>query len=186
MTVEQAISEIRSSRSKDPTKRIYDTKNQKDEINIMRAMMNDTSYQVDLYNNSGYQGTYNPARAIRNMFSNVISNTTGISKIEANNLIGNYEFSNNEAKDMIDFNKEYLNTYILKTGRKFSLGGRENSNISLKVKTNEPGFVKYPVKVGESKDGKNIYEFNQSYVPEYKSLTVYGPCPSWLLSDDKK
>ena len=35
---------------------------QKDEVRIMQAMLNDTSYEVGVYAKSGQVGTYNPAQ----------------------------------------------------------------------------------------------------------------------------
>ena len=185
ITVAEVIKQIQENRKPDPEnpdKRVYDTKSQKDEVVVMNALMNDTSYQVNIYGNEGYQGTYNPAVSFRSMVSNVISDAAGISKIESDNIVKKYEFTNSQAKDMIDFSKEFINTYLSKTGRKMSLGGRENSNISLKSTTIAPKDVKYPVKVGEDSNGNGIFEAKTSHLPEYESISVYGPCPSWVKS----
>ena len=38
---------------------------QKDEVRIMQAMMNDTSYEVGVYNKSGKIADYNPSKDFR-------------------------------------------------------------------------------------------------------------------------
>ena len=189
ITVEEVLAQIQANRKPDPDnpdKKVYDTKSQKDEVSVMNAMMNDTSYQVNVYNNEGYQGTYNPATSFRNMISGVISDAAKVSKIESDNMVKQYEFNNSQAKDMIDFSKEFFNTYLSKTGRKMSLGGRETSNISLKSTRVAPKDVKYPVKVGEDSNGNGIFEAKVSHLPEYESLTVYGPCPVWVKSKQEE
>lgn len=185
ITVQEVLDQIQANRKPDPEnpdKKIYDTKSQRDEINVMTAMMNDTSYQVNVYSNEGYQGTYNPAASFRNMVSDIISDSAGITKIESDNIVSQYEFTNSQAREMIDFSKEFFNTYLSKTGRKMSLGGRENSNISLKSTVVAPKDVKYPVKVGEDSNGNGIFEAKVSHLPEYESISVYGPCPAWVKS----
>lgn len=186
MTVQQTIDGIKSSRkmADEAGKRTYDTKSQKNELAVMQAMMNDTSYQVDVYNNTGYQGIYNPAQSFRRMVSNSLASITGISRMESDNLVSKHEFGPQDAKEMINFSKEFVHTY-LKTGRKLPLGGREMSNISLKLKDVSSGFVSYPVKVGEDSKGHAICEPKEAYVESYQTVKVYGPCPSWR-KDEKK
>lgn len=175
MTVEEALADIRARRANST----YKTKSQKDEVEVCRAMMNDKGYQVTMYAGDGAVGVYNPARSFRGMISNVMSETTGISKIEADNLLDKHEFSSSQAKEMVNFSKEFFNTYLFKSGRKLSLGGRENSDVDLEAKTIPAGFVKYPVKVGEDSEGHAICESREAYVGEYDTLKVYGPFPMW-------
>ena len=176
--VRDLVTSIRSSRIRNDNKKSYDTKSCKDEIAIAQAMMNDTNYNVDVYSGSTFQGVYNPAQSIRRVISSSISNITGMSRIETDNLVKNYEFTQNEAKEVLDFSKEFINTY-LQTGRKLPLGGREHSNVSLKLKQVEPGFISYPVKVGEDNKGNPICESKQTYVGGYETIKVYGPWPQW-------
>ena len=56
---------------------------QKDEVRIMRAMLNDKDFEVDIYEKEGKVGTYCPAKDVRNMISNVISSTAKITNEEA-------------------------------------------------------------------------------------------------------
>lgn len=179
--VRELINSIRSNRmpvKKDNSKKYYDTKSCKDEIAVAQAMMNDTTYNVDVYAGSNFQGVYNPSQSIRRVISSSMSNITGMSRVESDNLVRDYEFTPNEAKEILDFSKEFINTY-LQTGRKLPLGGRENSNVSLKLKQIQPGFVSYPVKVGEDSNGKPICEPKQTYVGGYETIKVYGPWPQW-------
>lgn len=181
VSVRELITSIRSNRmpsNSEDSKKYYDTKSCKDEILIAQAMMNDTNYTVDTYSGSTFQGVYNPAQSIRRVVSSSISHITGMPRVESDNLVKNYEFTSNEAKEVLDFSKEFINTY-LQTGRKLPLGGREHSNVSLKLKQVNPGFVSYPVKIGEDPNGKPICESKQTYVGGYETIKVYGPWPQW-------
>ena len=184
-TVKELISEINANRrSKDGV--AYNTKSQKDEINVMRTMLNDDSYVIDVYNSNGeVEGQYCPAKEVKGMISSILTDVTELKSEESERLIGEYEFKNSDAKAMINIGKEFINTY-LETGRKMSLGGRERSNISIIRKTVPAGVVKYPVKVGEDKNGKAICESKESHVAGYDSIKVYAPCPSWRKKKDSK
>jgi hypothetical protein len=186
MTVEQVIAQIQQSRrmADEAGKRTYDTKSQKNELAVMTAMLNDCSYQVGVYNNSGYQGLYCPAQSFRRLISNSMAAMTGMSRMETDGLVSKYEFGPNDSKEMINFSKEFIHTY-LKTGRKLPLGGREASNISLMLKQVPGGTVSYPVKVGEDSQGHAICESKTAYVGAYETVKVYGPCPVWKKEEVK-
>ena len=182
MKVVDLIKEINEQRSPND-KKTYDTKSQKDELLIMKAMLNDKEYKVDVYKGTGIDHSFCPSETMRNTMSSVIANTTGISNQEAHRLMDNYEFKTCEARNMIEFSKEFINTY-LQTGRKLPLGGRETSNISLLKKSIAPGYVKYPVKIGVDKDGNAICKSKDIFVNGYDSVKVSAPCPVWVK--DKK
>ena len=180
MTVEETLREIQSSRkmADEAGRRTYDTKSQKNETAVMQAMMNDPTYQVATYAGGGYQGLYNPASSFRRVVSNTMTATTGMTRLEADTLLAKHEFTPQDAREMINFSKEFVLTY-LQTGRKLPLGGREDSNVSLKLKEVPAGFVSYPVKIGEDAAGHAICESKEAYVGGYKTIKVYGPCPPW-------
>lgn len=46
---------------------------QKDEIRVMQAMLNDTSFKVDVYGNDGKEGEYCPAEDFKGMVSSIIA-----------------------------------------------------------------------------------------------------------------
>ena len=183
--VKDLIKEINDIRNPSDNRITYDTKSQKDELAVMKAMLNDKTYKVNIYGPDGVEGTICPSEVMINTFSYVIVGTTGFSDKEAKSLVDKYEFTTKEAKGLSEFSKEYINTYLL-TGRKLPLGGRETSNVSLIRKTIPAGYVKYPVKVGEDKDGRNICESEETYVEQYHSIKVYGPCPTWIKNKSKK
>ena len=60
---------------------------QKDEVRVMQAMLNDTSYEVGIYAKEGKVDTYNPAKDFRKMQSGIVSSVTKIGKDEAEKLI---------------------------------------------------------------------------------------------------
>ena len=64
---------------------------QKDEVRVMQAMLNDTSYEVGVYAKSGKVGTYNPAQDFKAMQSRIVSSVTKMGKDEAKKLVDDYE-----------------------------------------------------------------------------------------------
>lgn len=154
------------------------TASRKDEIRIMKAMMNDTSFEVTIYSKEGIEGKYCPSEDFRNMCASIMSNAAKIPMAEAKHLMEEHEFKKSEAESMINFSKEYINTY-LQTGRKLPMGGREKSNISIALKQIKGGTRSFPKKVGIDNDGKPIYKTGTSYTQPYESIKVYAQAPSW-------
>lgn len=152
---------------------------QKDEVTVMKAMLNDREYQVGIYSKEGQIGTFCPAEEAREMSASIISGATKISMNEAKQLANDYEFSKNDAQNMINISKEYINTY-LQTGRKLPLGGRETSDVSLLRKDVEASQTTYPKCVGEDANGKKIYENQPIEIKAHSSIKVQGSCPEWL------
>lgn len=152
----------------------------KDESRVMRAMLNDPTFKVDVYGHSGLQGQYCPYDEARTMIANILKDTTRISANEAADLARDYRFGKAEANIMIGISKEFINTYI-ETGRKLPLGGREASDISIakKVKDSKPN--RFPKKVGVNDDGTDRYEVSgEGTIPSHGSLKVYSSAPSWM------
>lgn len=152
---------------------------QKDEIVVMQAMLNDTSYSVDLYDKTGKVGEYCPAEDFNGMMASVISTTTKISKEEAKELAEAHEVTKGEAKTMVGVSKEFVNTY-LHTGRKLPLGGREETNFALSLKDVPERTKPCPKKVGIGEDGSSIYETPNKIIPAHIGLKAYGSCPLWV------
>ena len=172
-SVRELINEINTTRTQASSKA-------KDEIRVMKAMLNEPNFKVDVYGKSGVEGQYCPYEESRIMVSNIIKNTTKISQQEAMNLANSYEFGNQESAIMVGLSKEFINTYI-ETGRKVPLGGREKSNISIAKKVKEERVGNSPRKVGVNADGTDKYENTPSApIPEHGSLRVYSSCPSWV------
>ncbi len=152
---------------------------QKDETRIMRAMLNDKDFEVDIYEKEGKVGTYCPAKDVRSMIANVVSATTKITNEEASVLVENYEFKKSDAETFVNVSKEFVNTY-LQTGRKLPLGGREKSNVSLVIKDIKEQARRFPRKVGVNPDGTAKYDNGVVNVGSYESIKVIAPCPSWV------
>lgn len=132
--------------------------NAKDENRVMRAMLNDPTFKVDVWGRNGIEGQYCPYEEARILVANIVKDTTKISAKEASDLASQYEFGKQEAGIMINISKEFVNTYI-ETGRKLPLGGRDTSNISIAKK------------IKESKTYGSI---------THGSLKVYSPAPIWI------
>lgn len=151
---------------------------QKDEVKVMKAMLNDKEFSVDIYSNKETT-KYSPSEDVRSFCTDVISSTTKISKNEASELMEGYEFTKNNASSLINVSKEFVNTY-LQTNRKLPLGGRATSNVALSLKTVEKGERTYPKKVGVDADGKGIYQNTPTTIPAHTSVRVHGQCPDWV------
>lgn len=173
-TVQELITEINGNRTNASS-------NIKDEQRVMRAMLNDKDYKVDVYKGTGVIGTYCPYEESRRLLSNVIKSTTKITAQEATELASDYEFSRADSEIMVGLSKEFINTYV-ETGRKLPLGGREKSNVSLEKKVKEARANTYPKKVGVDANGKDIYENvnDGTIIPSHDSIKVHGGCPAWL------
>lgn len=142
----------------------------KDEVTVMRAMLNDPNFTVGIYNKNGKVGDYCPSKSFRKMISGIISSTVKISQSEANTLIDNYEFTKSDATTMVELSKEFINTYV-QTGRKLPLGGREKFNVSLEMKKINERVASVP-----SKSGNRI----NSHIPEHYGIKATNPCPQWV------
>ena len=158
--------------------------NTKDENRVMRAMLNDPTFKVDIWGRNGIEGQYCPYEEARTLVANILKDTAKISTTEANDLASHYEFGKQESNIMIGISKEFLNTYI-ETGRKLPLGGRETSNISIAKKVKESRSNSFPRKIGVNEDGTDKYEtVTEGDIPTPGSLKVYSSAPSWLNNKD--
>lgn len=158
--------------------------NTKDENRVMRAMLNDPTFKVDIWGRNGIEGQYCPYEEARTLVANILKDTAKISTTEANDLASHYEFGKQESNIMIGISKEFLNTYI-ETGRKLPLGGREASNISIAKKVKESRSNSFPRKIGVNEDGTDKYEtVTEGDIPTHGSLKVYSSAPSWLNNKD--
>lgn len=152
---------------------------QKDELRVMRTMINDKDYKVGLYTKEGLQGTFCPAEEIREMASSVIKSTTKISEDEAKRLADEHEFTKSEAQNLINVSKEYVNTY-LQTGKRLPLGGREQMNAVLIMENKQAGQISYNQKVGVKEDESPIIERRTKDVPAYQKVKCTSTCPDWV------
>ena len=173
LTVRELVKQINDNRTQASA-------STKDETRVMKAMLNDPTYVVDVYGKSGVEGQYCPYEDARKLVSTIIKDTTKVTSQEANELARRYEFSTRDANIMIGISKEFANTY-LETGRKLPLGGREKSDIAIARKTKSERVNSFPKKVGVDSEGKDIYEVTgEGIIPEHYSLKVYSSCPAWV------
>jgi hypothetical protein len=148
----------------------------KDEITVMKALMNDTEYTVDVYDKSGKCGEVQPGKELRKVVSAAVSATTKMPLKEATALVDGYEFSKVDANSMIEVSKEFVNTY-LQTGRKMPLGGRITSNIELLWRDIEEKSTKMPNNELTQASGKAGATIT---VPAHGGLKVFNKCPKWV------
>lgn len=140
---------------------------QKDEKDVMRAMLNDPDYKVGVYTKAGKVDEYCPYEESRAMIGNIISATTHMNSAEAEALAKSYEVTNKDAETMVGISKEFVNTY-LSTGRKLPLGGRETMNVSLEKKDVPERITRVPNKG------------TTTVVPAHTKIKASGSCPKWL------
>lgn len=172
MTVKELIADIAETRTQTSA-------NSKDEVRVAQAMLNDPTYKVDIYTKKGVVGQYCPYEESRAMCAAIIKDTTKVSSKEAEELAGNYQFSKSDAQSMVNFSKEFINTYT-QTGRKLPLGGRERSNVALQLKVKEAKMSSFP-SVAVDAEGNKIYTSTQGkMIPEHETLKVSSSCPAWL------
>lgn len=169
--VNALITEIKESRKQSSA-------SQKDEVRVMQAMLNDTTYEVGVYSAKGKIDTYNPAKDFRAMEANIIASAAKVSKDEAASLVEKYEVSKNDATTMVNVSKEFINTY-LNCGRKLALGGREDSSYALLVK-DTPKTEKVYQKRTNHDDGTVTWEPATKVIPAHKTLKAKSSCPSWV------
>lgn len=142
----------------------------RDEVEVMKHMLNDKDYKVDVYGKDGQiEGTYCPAESARLVASNIIQGTTKMSSAEAEELASNYEFKRKDAVELVELSKEFINTY-LDTGRKIKLGDRAQKSITLSQKDKEVSTRTFPRKVGVADDGSAIYKTDSVEIPAYKEV----------------
>ena len=153
--------------------------NAKDENRVAMAMLNDSTFSVDVYKKDGVAGVYSPYEETRAMIASIIQDTTKIPEAEATRLASEYQFGRAEAQTMINFGKEFINTY-LETGRKLPLGCRERSNCSLVRHVKEARTNSFPIPTGVDANGNKVYETTTGRTPEYSTIKVSGACPAHL------
>lgn len=150
----------------------------KDEVKVMQAMLNDTSYEVGIYGKDGQEDVYNPAKDFKKMQTNIIASALNINKKEAETVMETYEVTTSDAASMVNIGKEFINTY-LNTGRKIALGAREDSNFALTKKVVPERSKKY-IKRTVTESGDTITEQLEKIIPEHAGLKVRSACPSWI------
>lgn len=154
--------------------------NAKCEVEVMRAMLNDPEYKVDVYGNNGIEGQYCPREDAVSIITNALKNTAKLAPGEAVELANNHEFGKSDAAAAVNISKEFVNSY-LQVGRKMNLGGRERSNISIKLKTKDEAVSAFPKKIGVDENGKAIYErVSGDRIPSYETISVSSTCPEWV------
>lgn len=181
------ITHVEKNEKGEEVVKIHATASQKDEVRVMKEMLNDKEYEVGVYNTKGKVGTYNPSEDARKMIASIISSATKIKLGEATDLAENYEFSNKEAQSMVSISKEFINTYM-QTGRGMSLGGRETFRTKLKmVHVDEHERTRPRLnKEASEKAGQSIYENTAYTVSEHDAIKAKSPCPSWLKNKENK
>ena len=172
-TVKELIADIAENRTQKSA-------NAKDEVRVAQAMLNDPTYVVDIYAKDGVVGQYCPYTERRQVAANIIKDGAKVSAREAEEIAGKYQFGKAEAQSMVNFSKEFINTYI-ETGRKLPLGGRARSNVQLAKKTKESKPATFPAATSINSNGEKVYTTQSNGMsPEFDTIRVFGSAPKWL------
>lgn len=143
----------------------------KDEVTVMKALMNDTEYSTKIYGTLNGVETHYPSRELRKIVANAVSSITKIPIKEATELADKYEFTKTDAQGMVNLSKEFTYTY-LKTGRKLPLGGRIDSDIQLAWKNISAREARVP-----SNNSKVL-------IPEHGGIKSINKTPDWIISNE--
>lgn len=154
---------------------------QKDEVAVMKAMLNDKDFKVQVYDRNGPTDEYVcPSENARAIGVNTLTSTTHMSKDEATGLMNDYEYTTKDAENFVGISKEFVSNYM-DTMRKLPLGMREKSNISLSRKVVAPSTSATPIKTGQfDENGKEIYTTKTTYNPGHESIKVHAPHPPYI------
>lgn len=160
-TVETVIGEIKEKAEKSRKA------SNGDEVDLMRSMLNDTSFVATTVDNKGEPLQYSPAQTFKKMVTGIIADATGVAKSEAEGLANSYNATTGVATDMIGISKTFVTT-MLQTGRKVQLPNGPDSKCTLSAEAKPAGETKVP-KTGEVKA-----------VPAYTKIKSSSSCPAWL------
>ena len=153
---------------------------QKDEIAVMRAMINDKDFKVQVYDRNGATDQFiSPSDNARSIGSKILTRTTKMPRAESNTLMSEDEFTNKDAEAFVNISKEFISGYM-DTGRKLPLGKREKSDISLSRKIVEPSTKGTPIKVDVDANGNDVWETKTTYRPGHESIRVHAPHPPYI------
>ena len=84
----------------------------KDEITVMKALMNDTEYSTNIYGTLNGVDTHYPSKELRKVVASAVSNITKLPIKEATELADKYEFTKNDAQAMVNLSKEFVYSYL--------------------------------------------------------------------------
>ena len=136
----------------------------KDEVTVMKAIINDPNYSVDIYEKGGNIEEYFPAKEFRRVISNAVAATTKIPNKEAVELV--------DAAALVGLSKEFVHSY-LQTGRKLPIGGRATSNVELVWKEFAERTAGVPARAGET-------DRSTAVIPAHGGIKASNPCPPWV------
>lgn len=182
-TVNSVLNKIRTERSKDGGKTVYTTASQKDEVSVMRSMLNDKNHNIDLYDNESCNRLFCVSIETKDMVSKIISTQCDIPFDQAKRMVDDYEFDNEDAQTMIDISKQFVSTYLT-TGRKLAFDSTRNTEIALSEKHVPEHTVFHPVKINH-KDGSSETIIRETKVSAYDQVKAYSRCPTWKRNLEK-
>lgn len=148
---------------------------QKDERDVMHAMINDPTFKTSDYNSNGdVIKECCPHDEAVQLASSIINKGASIPMAEAQELASNMQFTKNDAGHLVNISKEFMLGY-LDTGRKISLGCKEDSDISFIINEIPEKVTFYP-----KKDENGNYIKGETKTPAHKGVKASSPYPKHL------
>ena len=126
--LEQVISDIKKDLKQTSINKV-------DEVNVMKAMLNDKDFYIGVYDKGvGYVGQRCPHEEAVNFAKNIISGCTGLDGKDSRHLAENYQFTKRDATFLLTNMKDFLSVYT-STGRK--IGVIQNATTEAALYTKE-------------------------------------------------
>lgn len=162
--LEKTINEI-----KETTKQI--AVNRMDEVKVMKCMLNDSEFNIALYDRNGQIGTRCPREEAVGFVSNIVSGSTGLSGKDARHLAENYEFTNKDATFLLNNMKDFLDVYT-STGRKINLIQNANTEASVYIEEKPARTISVP---DRQEPGKK----KEVQTKAFNKLVCSSTCPKY-------
>ena len=152
------------------------SQNRSDEIKVQRAMLNDPTFKIGIYDKKeGLIGERCPREEAVQFITDISSSITGLDRPTTEKLAENYEFTKKDAQFFINMNKDFISTY-LRTGRKLGLIQTEDCEASVLYRSTASRE-----KIIPGKDG-----IKTTVVPSYTKLISKSKAPKYLIDETNK
>lgn len=167
--LEQMLSDIRKCTSQRSI-------NKADEVNVMRAMLNDQEFSIGVYDKSmGYIGQRSPHEEATKFVKNILTGTTGLDNKDAQHLAENYEFTKRDANFLLTNMRDYIATYT-STGRKINILQTGTAEAAVYIKDIDSREKYIP-------DKDNPGKTKKIETTPYVKLVSQSKCPKYNIEE---
>ena len=151
--------------------------NKVDEVEVMRAMLNDKEFTIGVYDKSmGYIGQKSPHNEAVKFAKDIIAGSTGLDTKDAEQLAEDYEWSKKNSNFLLSNMRDFLYVYT-GTGRKINIMQSADTEACLYTKE-----IKSTNKCIPDKD--NPGKIKQVVTSPYTKLVSVTKCPKYNTNED--